>query len=69
MPATNMSSGCWVIRDKFMELSRGETQSMTYRAQNPHQYQYRKVRVDLSALQRLNLTDVFRTGLSIFESF
>jgi hypothetical protein len=50
----------WVSRDKFMKLARGETRSMTYRAQNRSQYQDRRVRVDLPALQRLSLADVFR---------
>ena len=50
----------WVARDKFLKLVRGETKSMTYRRQNRNQYQDRRVRVDLPALQRLNLDDVFR---------
>jgi hypothetical protein len=53
-------ANCWVIRDKFMKLSKGETNSMTYRAQNRHHYQDRQVRVDLPALQRLSLADVFK---------
>jgi hypothetical protein len=50
----------WVARDKFLKLVKGETCSMTYRAQNRHRYQDRKVQVDLPALRRLNLDDVFR---------
>jgi hypothetical protein len=49
-----------VARDKFFKLVKGETRSMTYRRQNRNQYQDRRVRVDLPALQRLNLDDVFR---------
>jgi hypothetical protein len=44
-----------------MKLARGETRSMTYQAQNRHQYQDKKVQLDLPALQRLSLQDVFRT--------
>jgi hypothetical protein len=43
-----------------MKLARGETKSMTYRAQNRHQYQDRRVQVDLPALERLSLADIFR---------
>jgi hypothetical protein len=50
----------WVARNKFVKLVKGETRSMTYRAQNRHQYQDRRVRVDLPALKRLSLDDVFR---------
>jgi hypothetical protein len=50
----------WVARDKFLKLTRGQTRSITHRAQNRHQYQDRKVQVDLPALQRLSLADVFR---------
>jgi hypothetical protein len=45
----------WVARDKFLKLVKGETRSMTYRAQNRHQYQDRRVQVDLPALQHLSL--------------
>jgi hypothetical protein len=50
----------WVARDKFLKLARGETRSMTYRRQNRNQYSDRRVQVDLVALQRLELGDVFK---------
>jgi hypothetical protein len=50
----------WVARDKFMKLVKAETQSMRYRRQNRHQYDDRRVQVDLLALQRLSLADIFR---------
>jgi hypothetical protein len=52
-------ANCWVARDKFLKLARGETRSMTYRRQNRNQYQDRRIQVDLVALTRLSLADVF----------
>jgi hypothetical protein len=37
-----------------------ETSSMRYHAQNRHQYQDRGVQVDLPALERLSLSEVFK---------
>jgi hypothetical protein len=44
-----------------MKLSKGETESMRYRAQNRNRYSDKRVQVDLPALERLSLADVFRT--------
>jgi len=49
----------WVARDKFLKLSRGETSSMKYRSQNRQQHEDKKIPVDLPALERLSLADVF----------
>jgi hypothetical protein len=50
----------WVARDKFLKLAKGETRSMTYRRRNRNQYQDTRVQVDLGALERLSLADVFK---------
>ena len=50
----------WVARDKFVKLVNGETRSMTYRRQNRHEFQDRRVRVNLPTLKDLTLGDMFR---------
>jgi hypothetical protein len=44
-------ANCWVARDKFVKLVKGESRSMTYRRQNRNQYQDRRVQVDVLALR------------------
>jgi hypothetical protein len=53
----------WVAREKLIKLARGETQVMTYRAQDQARSKDKKAPMDLPALTRRSLGDVPRQQL------